>query len=184
MKINPKAPPIIIRPEKLNDYDAIRGVITHAFDQKNGEGAETAAHADAIRSSRQYLPQYSLVAQDMAGQVVGYVMLSYVTLQNKEVSYQVLTLSPLAVDPSSQGVGIGGQLIKEAVSLADKAGEPLIVLEGSSHYYSRFGFDYSVPHGIIINLPDWAPKESAMIRRLSNYSNSLRGTIVYPPHFH
>lgn len=182
--MNQGAPSFTIRPEKPSDYTAIRQVITRAFDEKKNEGAETAMHVEAIRHSHNYLPHYSLVAEDTSGNIVGHVMLSYVTLRGPEMSQQILTLSPLTVDPKSQRKGIGGQLIKEVTSLADSAGEPLIVLEGSSQYYSRFGFKYSVPLGIVINLPEWAPKDSAMVRILSNYNNTYQGTVVYPPYFH
>jgi hypothetical protein len=47
--------------------------------------------------------------------------------------------------------------------------EPLIVLEGSPGYYSRFGIEYAVPFGITIELPDWAPPEAVQVLRLSRY---------------
>ena len=65
----------------------------------------------------------------------------------------------------------------------DDDGEPLVVLEGSPLYYGHLGFEHSVPHGIHITLPDWAPPEAAQIMRLRNYDASLRGHLVYPPAF-
>jgi putative acetyltransferase len=65
----------------------------------------------------------------------------------------------------------------------DGDGEPLIVLEGSPAYYARFGFEHSVPLGIHIRLPEWAPPEAAQILRLRNYDSSIRGHVVYPPAF-
>ena len=61
--------------------------------------------------------------------------------------------------------------------------EPLIVLEGSPGYYSRFGFEYAVPLGITIELPDWAPPEAAQVLRRSRYDAGMRGEVEYPPAF-
>jgi putative acetyltransferase len=66
---------------------------------------------------------------------------------------------------------------------ADRAGEPLVVLEGNPRYYARFGFEHSVPHGIHIDLPSWAPATAAQVLRLSTYDPSIRGRVVYPPAF-
>ena len=61
--------------------------------------------------------------------------------------------------------------------------EPLILLEGSPGDYSRFGFEYAVPLGITIELPDWAPPEAAQLLRLSRYDAGVRGEVEYPPPF-
>ncbi len=59
----------------------------------------------------------------------------------------------------------------------------MIVLEGSPWYYPRFGFEYAVPLGITINLPDWAPAEAAQVLRLNRYDSSIRGHLIYPAAF-
>jgi putative acetyltransferase len=57
------------------------------------------------------------------------------------------------------------------------------VLEGSPAFYGRLGFEYSVPYGIHIALPSWAPREASQVLRLGNYTNRVRGQVVYPPAF-
>ena len=57
------------------------------------------------------------------------------------------------------------------------------MLEGSPRYYGALGFEHSVPHGIAINLPDWAPPEAAQVMRFGAVDPALTGTIEYPPYF-
>jgi putative acetyltransferase len=92
-------------------------------------------------------------------------------------------LSPLAVFPQFQRLGVGSALVREVTRRADDRGEPVIVLEGSPVFYGRLGFEYSVPYGIHLTLPSWAPAEASQILRLTNYSASLRGLVVYPAAF-
>lgn len=169
----------IIRTEKPTDFGRIKELVTEAF---RDEGRNVATLVEAIRDSENYRPDLSLVAERV-GRVIGHVMLSYTQLEDEDSRHRVLTLSPLAVDPEYQGQGVGGALVKAATQLADKQGEPLVILEGSPKYYPRFGFKYSVPYGISIDLPSWAPAEAAMILPLSHYDDTIKGKLVYPPAF-
>ena len=177
-----------IRPERgdeLRETAAIGIVVAGAF----GSAAE-ALLVERIRASAGYVPEASLVA-DADGRIVGHVMLSRFALHNENDGdgeredgiRRILGLSPLAVAPDWQRRGVGSALVEAAVNVAELAGEPLVVLEGSPVYYGRLGFEWSVPHGITIDLPSWAPREAAQIRRLSNYDPAFRGRVVYPPAF-
>jgi len=42
-------------------------------------------------------------------------------------------------------------------------------------------FEYALPLGITIELPDWAPPEAAQVLRLSRYDAGVRGEVEYPP---
>jgi putative acetyltransferase len=177
-----------LRPERGDDSRetvAIGHVVAAAF----GSAAE-ALLVERIRASVGYVPEASLVAE-ADGRIVGHVMLSRFALRNdhgdgerEDGSRQILGLSPLAVAPDWHRRGVGSALVECAVNVAELAGEPLVVLEGSPVYYRRLGFEWSVPYGITIDLPSWAPREAAQIRRLSNYDPSFRGRVVYPPAFH
>jgi len=170
-------PPVAIRPERPADEDGIATVVQRAFGSPN-----EAKLVAAIRESQNFVPEWSLVAT-ADERVIGHVMVSHMTLRDGVVERRVAGLSPLAVDPDRQGHGVGSALVRAVVAEVDAAGEPLIVLEGSPWYYPRFGFEYAVPLGITINLPDWAPAEAAQVVRLSNYDPSIRGVVVYPPAF-
>jgi len=170
----------VIRPESADDHAAIRRVVAAAF----GSHVE-ADLVEHIRASPEYVPQLALVAE-IDGEIVGHVMISGALIRNGVGSRAVAMLSPLAVAPTHQRHGIGGQLVRAAVALADGRGEPLVVLQGSAKYYSRFGFEHSTPHGIEMHLPDWAASESAQAMLLSAYDASdpsLKGMVVLPAAF-
>ena len=167
----------MIRSEVASDHDAIAAVVSRAF----GSPVE-ARLVHAIRASDNFVQEWSLVAI-VDDQIVGHVMASYVTLRDAERDRRIPTLSPLAVDPEYQGRGVGSTLVPALTAIVDAAGEPVIVLEGNPIYYSRFGFEHSVPLGITIPLPDWAPSEAGQVLKLSAYTSDVRGQIVYPPAF-
>jgi putative acetyltransferase len=169
-----------IRPERGDDPRetvAIGNVVAAAF----GSTAE-AQLVERIRASPGYVPEASLVAE-ADGHIVGHVMLSRFALQDDDRTRPILGLSPLAVAPDWQRRGVGAALVEAVVSIAERAEEPLVVLEGSPAYYGRLGFEWSVPHGITIDLPSWAPPEAAQVRRLANYDPAFRGRVIYPPAF-
>lgn len=171
---------MIIRPESISDHAAIRRVVAAAF------GSDTEADlVDRIRASPEYVPEMALLAE-LGGEVVGHVMISGAIIRNNDGDTPIVMLSPLAVAPSHQRQGIGGALVRAAIAVADQRGDPLVVLEGSPAYYSRFGFEHSTLYGIEIHLPDWAPPEAAQVLRLSSFDPgdiSLRGTVIYPEAF-
>ena len=167
-----------VEPERPDDQAAIHAVVRAAFDHH----PSVADMVDAIRVSPNFVPELSLVARH-GGEVVGHVMLSYVTLADGETRHRVLSLSPLAVAPAVQRRGIGSALVPAALAAAEARGEPLVVLEGSPAYYGRFGFVDCRPHGITIDLPEWAPREAGQVYRLGGYDPAVRGHVVYPPAF-
>ena len=167
--------PILIRPERPEDHDAVRRITAAAF------GREIEARlVDLIRASENYVPELSLVAEE-DGAVVGHTMLSYVGLEGEE-TFRVLALAPVSVAPERQNDGIGGALVRRAVELADARGEPLVQLLGHPDYYPRFGFEQGRPLGIEPPGPA-VPDAAFMVRKLSAYDERYRGRIVYPPAF-
>ncbi len=174
-------PTVRIRPENSADVASIRRVVTAAF----GSPVE-AALVDRIRVSPEYLPELALVAET-DGVVVGHVMISGAVLRgNGDHERPIVMLSPLAVEPDHQRRGLGEALVRAAVDGADRRGEPLVVVEGSPAYYSRFGFEHSVTHGLTLPLPDWAPSEAGQVICLTTYDGAdptLRGHVVYPAAF-
>jgi len=167
----------VVRAERREDFDAIAAVVEAAF-----KSPIEARLVEDIRASPHYVPELALVAEH-DGRVVGHVMLSYSALVDGDSERSILQLSPLAVAPDVQSLGIGSALVPAACALADERGEPLVVLEGSPLYYGRFGFEPSANYGIQLPIPDWAPAEASQLLRLRNYDPSLRGNVVYPPAF-
>jgi putative acetyltransferase len=168
---------VAIRPERPDDAAAIARVLGEAFG-----GPEVPRLVEQIRASPHFVVDWSLVAE-VEGEVAGHVMVSFALLRDGVAERPVAMLSPLAVAPRLQRRGIGGALVRAVTVRVDAAGEPLVVLEGSPVFYGRLGFEHSVPLGIEINLPDWAPPEAAQVLRLTRYDSAVRGRVVYPPAF-
>jgi putative acetyltransferase len=172
---------VSIRPYGPGDHDGVRRMVSAAFHPGN-----EADLVELIRESDRYAAEMELVAVIGDG-VVGHVMVSGASIINEAgTASPIAMLSPLAVDPIHQRQGIGGALVEAVCAIAERRAEPVIVLEGSPTYYSRFGFEPSTKLGITLPLPDWAPPEAAQVLRLSAYDptdSRLRGTVRYPPAF-
>ncbi len=52
----------------------------------------------------------------------------------------VLLLGPIAVHPTRQGEGLGGQLMRESLEKAKASGWRRVLLVGDAPYYNRHGF--------------------------------------------
>lgn len=170
----------IIRPETDADHDAIDRVVAAAF--KSPVEAEL---VHKIRASPEYVAEMALVAE-LDGAIVGHVMISGATVRNGFGDSPIAMLSPLAVAPEHHGHGIGSVLVRAVTAIADRRGQPYVILEGSPVYYSRFGFEHSKLYGVDIPLPEWAPAEAAQLLRLSAFDpndSTRRGQVIYPAAF-
>ncbi|MEL6222347.1 MAG: N-acetyltransferase [Cyanobacteria bacterium J06627_8] len=163
-----------VRPEQLEDYEAIAHLYTEAFD-----GNDEAELVERIRSSDRYCPSLTLVAE-WDGIVVGHLMLSHADLIGTEV-FKILILAPMAVTPEMQNRAIGSTLMRRAVAIADDQGEPLINVLGHPNFYPRFGFKKASLYGI--EPPFAFPDEAFMVLRLNSYQSHIRGKLQYPPTF-
>lgn len=155
----------MIRAARPGDRDAIVAVTHAAF-----EGEEK-----ALRIVREVEPEISLV-WDEDGEILGHTMLSRMRMGEE----RPLQLSPLSVAPGHQGRGIGSALTREALRLADEAGEPVVLLLGHPSYYPRFGFEPATPLGIL------APGEFGdawMAAKLGAYDPAYQGQVVFPSAF-
>lgn len=167
----------LIQTERAADHTAVADVVRRAFVDE----PQVVGMVAAIRESSRYRSGLAFVAR-VEAEIVGFVMCSGTDLVDEQaVIRDVLTLTPLAVVPEFQRRGIGSALVGAAISEADRRHEPLIVLEGSPHYYGRLGFRFAPDFGIHVDLPDWAPREAAQVYPLSSYDPQVRGHVVYPP---
>jgi putative acetyltransferase len=167
---------LIVRPETPADCDPIDRVVEAAFGRP-----QEARLVRALRDSKHYVAELALVAEE-AGEVVGHIMFSYVTLRNDDEERRALCLAPVSVTPDRQRDGIGSALIEAGLKRADDRGEPLVVLLGHPAYYPRFGFRPASELGISPPSPE-IPRPAFMACPLSRYDERYRGTISYPPEF-
>ncbi|MFL5931582.1 MAG: GNAT family N-acetyltransferase [Gaiellaceae bacterium] len=163
-----------IRPETEADYDAVAELTAAAF----GKGDE-ARLVEAIRGSKEYVPELTLVAEEN-GRIVGHVMYSYSELGGSDT--RLLQLSPLSVAPDRQRAGIGSALTRKSLRLADERREPLVLVLGHPTYYPRFGFRPASTLGLEAPNPEW-PDDAFMAVPLTTYDPALRGRVRFAPAF-
>jgi putative acetyltransferase len=166
-----------IRPEREQDHSAIAEVVRAAF---VGHPDEVASFVERIRASGEFVPELALVAEDSSG-VIAHVMLSWVGIEGGSRT-RILNLTPMSVRPDRQRIGVGTRLIRDALGRAEDAGEPVVMVEGISAYYPRFGFERASALGFISPHPK-IPDEAFMVKRLPGYTAELAGRIVYPAAF-
>lgn len=132
---------IVIRPEMDTDIPGIYTTNRKAFPRP----AE-AELVDLLRAHGK--ATLSIVAETEAGQVVGHVLFSPVTIENAPEKIRALGLGPLAVAPEHQRQGIGFQLVKAGLTECQLSGYDLVVLLGDPRYYGRFGFQRASAFGL------------------------------------
>jgi putative acetyltransferase len=123
---------VTVRYETVSDREAVFRVEAAAF------GEETEARlVDQLRDNGHSI--LSLIAED-GEEVVGHLMFSPMTIQGPEVSWDAVCLAPLAVVPSRQRTGVGGQLMRAGIAELRERGLRAVILLGHPEYYPRFGF--------------------------------------------
>jgi putative acetyltransferase len=153
-----------IRPQRSDELAAVVAVVGEAF--RRPVVVDLVTQLQTRSAGRAGV---SLVAE-LGGDIVGHVQLSRCWVDAPDRLVEVLTLAPLSVLPHDQGRGLGGRLVREALQAARQARWPLVFLEGSPGYYSRFGFEAADRRGFaspspripepafqVAVLPDWEP---------------------------
>ena len=157
---------MIVRPESPADRDAVRRVHATAFTTP-----EEADLVDALRADAE--PLVSLVADD-AGDIVGHVMFSPVTLPDHP-ELRLMGLAPLAVVPARQRTGVGGALTRAGLERCREIGTGAVVVLGHPTYYPRFGFARADAFGVACQFE--APSEAWMLLELvPGYLGGAAGT--------
>lgn len=128
-------------------------------------------------AAREYLPEYSLVAESASGEICGYA----ISTRGWIGTAPALGLGPMGVLEKHQRQGIGAMLINATVTAANAAGESAIVLLGSVDYFPRFGFLPADSLGIAS--PDRSWGSHFMALPLSGYGTDTRGQFRYAEPF-
>lgn len=133
-----------IRSEEIRDYYRIAEINALAFapylkEPLTGTFVSEFRLVDALRNSRQFDPELSLVAEvgeAVVGHALFYPYRAFVAGQEM----RAVSLGPIAVDPALQRQGIGGRLLLEGHHRARAKGYAYSFLLGHSTYYPRFGY--------------------------------------------
>ena len=162
------------RPEAPEDATAVRDLHVAAFGE---HGRTVNAMVDDLRPTIAERGGSSFVAE-VAGRVVGHVMVTTSLLDTAERLVDAPVLSPLAVAPDRQGAGIGRDLVRRALDAAEASSAPFVLLEGDPGYYSRLGFRPAGELGFrkpSLRIPDAA----FQVALLPAYEPWMTGTVVY-----
>ena len=129
---------IQLRDETFSDVAARERLLDACFGA--GRSAKT---SQRLRDRRLPAQGLSLTAEQ-DGRLVGTVRLWHVAAG----ACPALLLGPLAVDPSLQGAGLGGRLMRAALARAGALGHGAVLLIGDEPYYARFGFSRERTEGL------------------------------------
>ena len=124
-----------IRAEQPADFPGIAEVNLLAFNNQYGIPLIIAMR----RQFPSFDPDLSIVAV-LDGKVVGHILFSPYEIRLLETTVKSVNLSPLAVHPDHQRMGIGGQLIEAGHRITAEKGYPLTFVLGHPEYYPRFGY--------------------------------------------
>ncbi|MFF0270778.1 GNAT family N-acetyltransferase [Kribbella sp. NPDC004536] len=166
------------REELARDVQAVRDVHLRAF---GDHGFVVADLVDSLRDIITPDSGLSLIAE-RDGRIVGHVMFTRSLLDAPRRLVDVQVLSPLAVKPEFHNCGIGSALVRHGLAHLAERAAPLVFLEGSPGYYSRFGF---APGGDLgfrkpsLRIPD----DAFQAIKLPRYEPWMTGTLVYAEAF-
>jgi putative acetyltransferase len=165
-----------IRAETAADADAVQQIHAAAFGDDHVPRLVTALkERPATLTPRGYVATVD-------DEVAGHVLLTASWLDAPKKLVDVLVLSPLGVSPQHQRKGLGTRLVARAIEEADRAGAPLLFLEGDPGYYQERGFTPAGPLGFrkpSLRIPDAA----FQVVKLSAYESWMTGTLVYSEPF-
>lgn len=124
---------VTITPEVAADFPAREALLDRAF----GKAERRRKTSERLRENRLPAEGLAFAARNRRGRIVGTLRLWDITAGS---AGPALLLGPLAVDCAYQKGGIGGKLMRHALSEAKKLGHRSVLLVGDAPYYSRFGF--------------------------------------------
>lgn len=172
---------INVRKENIEDKTEIYNLIKESFKSAEHSDGSEQDLVNKLRDSDSYIHDLSLVAT-CDKTIVGHIMFTKISIENKDLNTESLALAPLSVLPKYQRKGIGSKLIGEGLKIAKNLGYKSVVVLGSEKYYPKFGFKEAKKFGI--NPPFDVPSENFMVIELEADSlKNINGVVKYPKEF-
>ncbi|MEN3792833.1 N-acetyltransferase [Fulvimarina sp. MAC3] len=141
------------------------------LDNAMGPG-RTRKSSETIRRGRRPAEGLAFVAIAPDGTLLGTLRLWHISAGKRDgQSAPALLLGPLAIEPSAQGLGLGGALMRHAIAAAKELGHGAIVLVGDPEYYVRFGFSTLATGALAMP----GPFEQRRLLALELVRNALEG---------
>ncbi|WP_195334909.1 GNAT family N-acetyltransferase [Paraclostridium bifermentans] len=172
---------INIRKEQLKDREEIYNIIKESFKSAEHSDGSEQDLVNRLRNSDSYIQELSLVST-CDKTIVGHIMFTKISIENKDLKAESLALAPLSVLPKYQRQGVGSKLISEGLSIAKNLGYKSVVVLGSEKYYPKFGFKEAKEFGI--NPPFDVPSKNFMVIDLEPASlKYVNGVVKYAKEF-
>lgn len=172
---------IHIRQEQKKDHKTVFQIVEKAFKEMKYSSHTEQFIVEKLRKDEAFIPELSLVAE-LDGELVGYIILSKIKIDNGEQLFDALILGPVAVLPRLHGKSIGSQLIRAAHEKAKALGHKIVTLLGHKDYYPRFGYELMQKYGIA--LPFKATPENCMVLGLTTDAlEGVNGKVIYSKPF-
>jgi putative acetyltransferase len=168
---------MLVRTMEPSEFDATRALSISGF----GGDLVIGRLLDDLHDSWAWDDDLSFVAE-RNGELVGYVLYTHAFLDAPSRVVDVLVLSPIAVRPSMQRRGIGGELITRTLTVIGQRSEPLVFLEGHPTYYPRFGFVPAAGQGFVAPSVR-IPHDAFMVYPLPHHEPWMTGTLIYSDAF-
>ncbi len=169
---------MIIRTESIKDFKEVYNVNFLAFGNREDESKLI----ERIRNSEEFIPELSIVAE-IDNEIVGHILLSKATVENKEGQQEVIVLAPIAIKPIYQKQGIGSKLINEGLKRCEELGFNIVFLIGHPEYYPKFGFKPARRFGVDLKQFE-VPEDVFMVCELNEGElQNIKGELKYPKSF-
>ena len=130
---------IKIRDEEPKDFEQVRAILSAAF--------PTEAESQLVDALREHGKAVISRIAAIDEEVVGYILFSPVSTTPSSEA-KGLGLAPVVVRPDLRSQGIGSELIRDGLHLAQKLGFDYCVVLGGPGYYERIGFERASQFGI------------------------------------
>jgi putative acetyltransferase len=141
----------------LDDRASTRQVVDAAFRPE-----DVVTFLDALRADACVLGEW--LAEDSSGPI-GLVVFSRVWVEKQNGDrLKAALLSPLAVRPDRQRLGIGGGLMEHSLKSLEARGETLFFVLGHPGYYPRAGFQSAAAETVA---SPWSGNPAFMVRGMT-----------------
>ena len=135
----------LIRPEQSGDFDTVDALLLACF----GREAEIRL-VHRLRASEKITS--ALVAEEKE-RILGHVVFSRIVVDGEGGEVGALALTPLAVVPAFQRLGIGSALVSAGLERSRSARHARVLVIGDPVYYARFGFVPAARFGLKCPFP-------------------------------
>ncbi|WP_213424225.1 GNAT family N-acetyltransferase [Bhargavaea massiliensis] len=173
---------ITIRQSVPSDFESIRQVVAQAFKDAEMSDQNEYVLVGRLRVSDAYIPELSIVAEDVTGQIIGHILMTRISIVDAANAEDSLAMAPVSVLPANQRQGIGSRLIRTALAKAKELGYGSVIVLGHPDFYPRFGFRKATEWGI--RPPFDVPDNAFMALELQKGAlKHVAGVVRYPEPF-